>query len=288
MGSYEQYKLDTKRFILWLVVTARGFGHEIRDPAVSLQEITPQQPSIAGSIVSKAKYDITTDEILELAEYIKNQNMTATMPRFVLLSHKRAVKLREAYAQRYATEELRIKESNDGHTYFLWVLKQCFELIKENIKVQSAGRPTTVTSASSRYNFSTLSQSSETTAQAPIDVLPTSSATEASDLAIDEGTVAETEQAEQEEREAKGHQLDELARKFELEMKTMAREDLSVRKFCLSDDMRKVIEQLEDYWHDTIKESTDKDYLDNICATRRKCWSERLRRKDSESLTLRL
>jgi len=267
MGSYEQYKLDTKRFILWLVVTAREFGHEIRDPAVSLQEITLQQPSISGSIVSKAKYDITTDEILELAEYIKNQNMTATMPRFVLLSHKRAVKTREAYAQRYATEELRFKESNDGHTYFLSVLKQCFELIKENIKIQSAGRPTTFTSASSRYNLSTSSQSSETLAQVSIAVLPTSSATEASDLAMNEATVAETEQAEQAEHEAKGHQLDELARKFELDMKTMAREDLAMRKSCLSDDMRKVVEQLEDYWHDTIKESTDKDYLDNIRAT---------------------
>ena len=163
-GSYEQYKLDTKRFILWLVVTARGFGHKIRDPAVSLQEITSQQSSIAGPVVSRAKYDITTDKILELAEYIKNQNMTATMPRFVLLSHKRAVKTRETYAQRYATQELRVKESNDGHIYFLWVLKHCFELIKENIKVQSAGRPTTVTSASSRYDISTSSQSSETSA----------------------------------------------------------------------------------------------------------------------------
>jgi len=92
-----------------------------------------------------------------------------------------------------------------------------------------------------------------------MNVSATTSATEA--------TVAETEEAEQAEREAKGHQLDELARKFELDMKTMAREDLAMRKSCLSDDMRKVVEQLEDYWHDTIKESTDKDYLDNIRAT---------------------
>jgi hypothetical protein len=36
MSKYEQYKLDTNRFILWLVVIARAYGHTIRDPAAVL------------------------------------------------------------------------------------------------------------------------------------------------------------------------------------------------------------------------------------------------------------
>ncbi|KAF1838149.1 hypothetical protein BDW02DRAFT_489872, partial [Decorospora gaudefroyi] len=149
LGSYEQYKLDTKRFILWLVVTARAFGHKIRDPAAVLQDAAKQQPSgrlngkarkaappIAALSASKIKYDITTDKTLELAEYVRGQDMVATMPKFVWHSYKRAIKTRERYAARYAKEELTDKKGNDGHAYFLWVLKRCHEIFEKNLKVQ--------------------------------------------------------------------------------------------------------------------------------------------------------
>jgi hypothetical protein len=91
MSKYEQYKLDTNRFILWLVVTARAYGHTIRDPAAVLLGAARHQPSkrlkgkarkeganvpapsIAALSASKTKYSITTEKILELAEYIGNR-----------------------------------------------------------------------------------------------------------------------------------------------------------------------------------------------------------------------
>lgn len=106
MGSYEHYKLDTKRYVFWLVNTARGFGYNIRDPACILQEKMRQQPSmrLKGKAASNAKYSIPAEKMLELAEYIGKQNMTAPMPKFIWIPYQHAIKTGEAYAQRYAKE----------------------------------------------------------------------------------------------------------------------------------------------------------------------------------------
>jgi hypothetical protein len=131
MGGYEQYKLDAKRFILWLIVTARAYGHTIRDSTAVLLEAARNQPSqrtkgkekkaapsIATLSASRLRYTIST-ETMELAEYIGDQEMTASMPKFVWYSYRRAIKTRQKYAERYANDELTDRESDDGHIYFL-------------------------------------------------------------------------------------------------------------------------------------------------------------------------
>jgi hypothetical protein len=79
-------------------------------------------------------------------------------------------------------------------------------------------------------------------------------------------TPEEAEAAEA-EREAVGHELDRLARKLELDMKTKAEEELAMQKSCLTDDMRKTVEQLEVDWEDTHKDLTLEDHLGEVQAT---------------------
>jgi hypothetical protein len=134
MSKYEQYKLDTKRFIIWLAVTARAFGHNIRDPAAVPRDVSKNQPSIrlkcnarvkarkeaanapAASIAtlsaSKTKYPMSTERILELAEYIGNQKMMATMPKFIWFSYRRAIRTRETFAARYASDGTQLPCTN--------------------------------------------------------------------------------------------------------------------------------------------------------------------------------
>jgi hypothetical protein len=97
------------------------------------------------------------------------------------------------------------------------------------------------------------------------------------DVVADENAAAEAEQ------EAVGNKLDELARKFELnveteskedidtkrnlESKTRTKEELALRKSCLVDDMRKAVIQLEHDWEDTYKDTGADCYLDEIRAT---------------------
>jgi hypothetical protein len=301
VGSYEQYKLDTSRFIFWLVVTARDEGYEIDDPTIP-QNTTKQQPSkrlkgkerkqakqaaankatssTAASTTSKGKYSISTETILKLARHIAKKEMTSTMPKFVYHSHKRAVRTRQAYASRYAQEELSEETSGNGHIYFLWLLKHCQKILEPKIKVTSVARPTTPKPADLRYSLATAPMSAPTLHLEP---------TYALQVGIDESIVAE--EAAEAEREAAGHELDELARKFELdleteskkemeakskeegetkrkeELKAKIREELALRKSCLADDMRMAVIQLERDWKDTYKNVGAEDYLDEVRAT---------------------
>jgi hypothetical protein len=288
-GSYEQYKLDTNRFIFWLVDMAQKREYNIEDPA-KRQDTTSQQPSkrlkgkerkqarqaatskapssIATSTASKTKYEISTETILKLAKHIADHKDTSTMPKFVWYSYKRAVRTRQAYADRYAHEELSETKSNDGHVYFLWLLKYCHKILEKNIKVQSVGRPVTATPAQLRYSIAT----------APILHPVPTSVLQAVDTSQD--IMAEEAAATEAEQEAAGHKLDELARKFELDMKvkhdnaeteleieTKAKAEFALRKYCLVDDMHTIIKRLESDWNDTNKAVEDAGYLDGIRAT---------------------
>lgn len=248
-----------------MVVAARGPGYKkIRDPAAIRKDVPTIQSSIAGSVASKIDFHVPTDKILELAQYIKDQNMSVIMPKYILFSYKRAVSTREAYARRYATEELQDQKSNDGHIYFLWVMKHSFEMVKGNMTVQSISWSGAVPSTTSQYNIRGPIRTAETSAQASTVTPVTSSATEAAACTVDEVLVSEEERAE---LEAKGHELDRLARELELDMKTKAEEDLAMRNSCLLDDMREVVEQLVNNWLDTLKDVTNKGYLDITRAT---------------------
>jgi hypothetical protein len=288
-GSYEQYKLDTNRFIFWLVDTAQKREYHINDPAKH-QDITSQQPSkrlkgkerkqarqaaaskapssIATSTASKTKYEISTETILKLAKHIADHKDTSIMPKFVWYSYKRAVRTRQAYADRYAHEELSETKSNDGHIYFLWLLKYCHKILEKNVKVQSIGRPIAATPAQLRYSIATT----------PIPHPAPTSVLQAVDISQD--VMAEEAAAAEAEREAAGHKLDELARKFELDMKakhdnaetqleleTKAKTEFALRKCCLVDDMHTIIKRLESGWNDTHKAVDDEGYLDGIRAT---------------------
>ena len=61
--------------------------------------------------------------------------MSSTMPKFVWYSYKRAVRTRQAYAERYAQEELSERTSDSGHIYFLWLLRHCHEILEKKVKV---------------------------------------------------------------------------------------------------------------------------------------------------------
>ncbi|KAL1798839.1 hypothetical protein ACET3X_002876 [Alternaria dauci] len=295
-GSYEQYKLDTSRFIFWLVVTARDKEYKIDDPAIT-RNTTNQQPSkrlkgkerkqakeaaaskvaslSASSTASKGKYSISTETILKLATHIAGKDMTSTMPKFVWYSYKRAVRTRQAYADRYAQEELSDRTSDSGHIYFLWLLKYCHEILEKKIKVQSLARPVTAKITDTRYSIATAPISAVTSHPTP------TSAPEARNPTFD--IVADEDAAAEAEKEAVGHEVDELARKFELnleseskegldikrheELKTRTQEELALRKSCLTDDMRKAIIQLERDWEDTYKDAGADDYLDETRAT---------------------
>jgi hypothetical protein len=101
--------------------------------------------SIAALSASKTKYSISTEKILEFAEYIGNQEMMVKMPKFIWYSYRRAIRTRQKFAARFANEELEAKESNDGHIYFLWVLNRCHEIFHNNLEVQATARLATVT-----------------------------------------------------------------------------------------------------------------------------------------------
>lgn len=279
-GSYEQYRIDTKRYILWLVVTARAAGHSIRSPATLLQEATKSlpstrkkgkarktaqvsefteaAPSIATMASSKAKYPITTTQILKLAEYIGHQKRTVTMPKFVQLSWKRAVATREKYAESYAKEECVDQVANDGHIYFLWVLRRCHEILKDKVKAPNSKLPATVEPASRLHAISTTLEAVPKPVETHTGVPEADPATE-----VDVNDKA-TQEAEQ---EASHNELEKMARNFELDMKTKIGEELALRKTCLADDMRKVVEQLTRDWEDTHKDPIDEGYLDEVRAT---------------------
>ncbi|CAN9252167.1 unnamed protein product [Alternaria alternata] len=295
-GSYEQYKLDTSRFIFWLVVTARDNGYKIDDPAIP-QNGTQQQPSkrlkgkerkqaketaaskaassTASLTTSKGKYSISTETILKMARHIAAKKMSSTMPKFVWYSYKRAVRTRQAYAERYAQEELSERTSDSGHIYFLWLLRHCHEILEKKVKVQSVAKPVTAKSADLRYSITTTPMSAVTPNPTPGSTLEVDNAN--LDVVADENAAAEAEQ------EAVGNKLDELARKFELnveteskedidtkrnlESKTRTKEELALRKSCLVDDMRKAVIQLEHDWEDTYKDTGADCYLDEIRAT---------------------
>ncbi|RII21134.1 hypothetical protein CUC08_Gglean000296 [Alternaria sp. MG1] len=295
-GSYEQYKLDTSRFIFWLVVIARDNGYKIDDPAIP-QNGTQQQPSkrlkgkerkqaketaaskaassTASLTTSKGKYSISTETILKMARHIAAKKMSSTMPKFVWYSYKRAVRTRQAYAERYAQEELSERTSDSGHIYFLWLLRHCHEILEKKVKVQSVAKPVTAKSADLRYSITTTPMSAVTPNPTPGSTLEVDNAN--LDVVADENAAAEAEQ------EAVGNKLDELARKFELnveteskedidtkrnlESKTRTKEELALRKSCLVDDMRKAVIQLEHDWEDTYKDTGADCYLDEIRAT---------------------
>jgi hypothetical protein len=276
-GSYEQYKNDTARFIFWLVITARDFGYAIDDPALLLKT-TPEksgrlkgaarkaaakQPAlVVDTAVPKKKYSISTEVILELAEFIGQLDMTISMPKFVWYSYKRAVTTREKYAERYATDELTDKESNDGHLYFLWVLKRCREIFEAKVKVQSVARPATQASGNARRYTSSTSRPATAPAAAPMPVPETATPT----ANASHQTVVDEAAAVEAEKEAKGHLLDELARKVECDWKVKEEEDLTLRKSCLSDDMKNILEELELVYKDTHKDVVDEGYMDETWA----------------------
>jgi len=295
-GSYEQYKLDTSRFIFWLVVTARDNGYRIDDPAIS-QNMTQQQPSkrlkgkerkqaketaaskaassTASLTTSKGRYSISTETILKMARHIAAKKMSSIMPKFVWYSYKRAVRTRQAYAERYAQEELSERTSDSGQIYFLWLLRHCHEILEKKVKVQSVAKPVAAKSADLRYSIATTPMSVVTpnpTSESTLEVGRTNL-----DIVADENAAAEAEQ------EAVGNKLDELARKFELNLETESEEDidtkrnaelenrtteeLALRKSCLADDMRKAVIQLEYDWKDTYKNADADHYLDEVRAT---------------------
>jgi hypothetical protein len=286
-GSYEQYKLDTNRFIFWLIETANKRGYDIADPA-NIQSSMSQQPSkrlkgkerkqarqattstssIATSSAPKAKYIISTETIPKLAKHIADHKETSTIPKFVWYSCKRAIRTREAYANRYAQEELSDTTSNNGHTYFLGLLKYCHETLKAKIRVQAVGRTTTATPAQLRF-----SREAEPTATSIPHAIPTSVP---EPVSSSQAILAEETAADEAEQEAAGHKLDELARKFEINMKAKHdalegerhyKEDIALRKSCLADDMRTIIVQLESDWNDTHKAAGEVGFLDEIRAT---------------------
>lgn len=39
IDTYDQYQRDTTRFVFWLVVTTRSYGHTIVDPTAFFQEL---------------------------------------------------------------------------------------------------------------------------------------------------------------------------------------------------------------------------------------------------------
>ncbi|KAI4615680.1 hypothetical protein J4E80_006096 [Alternaria sp. BMP 0032] len=278
-GSYEQYKLDTKRFIFWLIDTAKKRDYDIADPAETQQpskrlkgQARKQAKQVTNqAAASKTNYVISTEKILDLAKHIADHEETSTMPKFVWYSYKRAVRTRQAYADRYAQEELSETASDDGHIYFLWLLKHCHTILKKKIAVQAVSRPETAAPAQLRFNIATEQTSAPSLLPVP------GSAPQA--FGDSQETVPEEITAAEAEREAKGHKLDELARKFELDMKVKqdaeaeletkrkTKEEIALRKSCLADDMRIIVEQLESDWNDTHKTADNEDYLDEIRAT---------------------
>jgi len=278
-GSYEQYKLDTKRFIFWLTDTAKKRDYDIADPAKTQQPSrrlkgqarTQAKQATNQATASKTNYVISTEKILDLANHIADHKETSTMPKFVWYSYKRAVRTRQAYADRYAQEELSETASDDGHIYFLWLLKHCHTILKKKIAVQAVSRPETAAPAQLRFNIATEPTSTKS--------LLSVSASAPQVVGDSQETIAEDITSAEAEREAQGHKLDELARKFELDMKVKqdeeaeleaerkAKEEIALRKSCLADDMRIIVEQLESDWNDTHKTDGDEDYLDETRAT---------------------
>ncbi|KAI4639701.1 hypothetical protein J4E93_009055 [Alternaria ventricosa] len=278
-GSYEQYKLDTNRFIFWLIDTAHKRNYDIADPAKIHQPSkrlkgnarTQAKQATTTSTASKTNYIISTEKILDLAKHIADHTETSTMPKFVWYSYKRAVRTRQAYADRYAQEELSDATSNDGHIYFLWLLKHCHKILIKKIAVQAVSKPETANAAQLRFNIAT-----EPTLAPSLLPIP-----ECAQQAIgnSQETVPEEITAAEAEQEARGHKLDQLARKFELDMKVKqdaeaeleaerkAKEEIALRKSCLADDMRIIVEQLESDWNDTHKAASNEGYLDETRAT---------------------
>lgn len=173
-------------------------------------------------------------------------------PSFVLhntdqLLYQRAVKVREQYAQRYAQEELASQQSNDGHAYFLEVLRRCLKAIESKINVQAVAR-----SASK-------AQTGSVTQNTMADLTLEETESEGEDE-----TRAEDGDAE---KSAAAQTINEIALKIECDMKAKAGEEVALRKSCLISDMRIVLEELVSVWEDTRKDRSEEGFLDEASAT---------------------
>lgn len=94
--------------------------------------------------------------------------MTVTMPQFIWNSHSKcsytthssastntaihsALSESASSTPRSAREELNGNRSNNGHVYFLWVLKRCHEIFEDRVQIVKVSRPAgTIVAESSR------------------------------------------------------------------------------------------------------------------------------------------
>jgi hypothetical protein len=170
MSTYGWIKSQTNRAVSWLVNTASAHASEVRfaqDPRANQDLATPdsaapKQGRLKGKARTEARkakeaealrstreapkptsysYQVSTDELLRLARHLRDLQETFIMPKYVWRAYKDAIRGRQKYANKFTAEEPE-HEGNEGHVYFLEILRQIISILQGCVLVQTmAGMP---------------------------------------------------------------------------------------------------------------------------------------------------
>jgi hypothetical protein len=151
MGRYERYKEDTITWLTWLIQTAVDHGSRV-DTLGRLKGKKRKQAKEAGlgkgkgaaSIKVKnlapGRFEISTEEILQAAEYLAALDIKFTMPQNVHRSYKSALAMRIRYNKRYENDPNSDPRSNEGHRWFISIMEDVHEQLRNCVRVQPSSK----------------------------------------------------------------------------------------------------------------------------------------------------
>jgi hypothetical protein len=151
MGRYERYKEDTITWLTWLIQTAVDHGSRV-DTLGRLKGKERKQAKEAGlgkgkgaaSIKVKnlaaGRFEISTEEILQAAEYLAALDIKFTMPQNVHRSYKSALAMRIGYNKRYENDPHSDPRSNEGHRWFISIMEDVHEQLRNCVRVQPSSK----------------------------------------------------------------------------------------------------------------------------------------------------
>ncbi|KAI8822529.1 uncharacterized protein EV422DRAFT_402565 [Fimicolochytrium jonesii] len=218
--SYKRYKSDTNRLVKWLVVNSRKLGLVVKAKAAAkparlkgrdrklARESGTQKPSTGEA----RPCILTVDQISDMAKLIADAKVA--VPASVLVVARRAIKVRKSCAQWFSRAGRSTKklEKDGGHWHFIEVLETVLSLLlplKANDAVPSKVNETAdVPLNSFRHDDMELSQAIDTENKfAALDMEDVNDDFDASQVEVDEATMADKETYEVENEDDSGELL---------------------------------------------------------------------------------
>lgn len=151
VGTYRQYKADTKFIATWLATTARSIGYssEAIPPEHNLDDQVADSKGTKTKTKSKSKpktkkqkrdaarripkeqrkYTILIQEFLPLAQYISDKlTPPSSVPASVIIAIKRVIEARTETTEWFTTQTP--SADNGGHSYFVEILTKIKDILE--------------------------------------------------------------------------------------------------------------------------------------------------------------